>query len=335
MKVNIFRGVVRGKQKWVLSVHHDGKRRRKFFNSYAEANSFNVLNWLDSVKEKEPLGDQTLLYIARDLYLADYIENNFNPAKPKQKGLKTTEERVNRFLRWFGEGRAVSEVLVDDYKKYVNSGKLSTTTRQEYGRAVRIFMAWCAKHGLGGSVTDWYMQTNPDLKITKKKAFFKLPGILGVEQVRLLLGEIEEKYKPSIAIMLFTGIRPEMEMATLKYSDIQYGKRIGLRAELTKTGRERWIKPPDNLWSWIPKSKGLVMPSYYGITKARRKACRRAGFEYPANGARHSFASYGYWRDFAWALDTMGHMSSEIFLKNYKNSRVDEKLSSEYFGITP
>ena len=31
----------------------------------------------------------------------------------------------------------------------------------------------------------------------------------------------------------------------------------------------------------------------------------------------------------------MGHMSSETFLKNYKNSRVDKKLAEEYFSITP
>jgi len=29
----------------------------------------------------------------------------------------------------------------------------------------------------------------------------------------------------------------------------------------------------------------------------------------------------------------MGHMSSETFLKNYKNNRVDPESASEYFGI--
>ena len=49
--------------------------------------------------------------------------------------------------------------------------------KEEYGRAVRIFMAWCAKKGYGGNVSDWYMQTNPDLKMTKKKTYFKLPEV--------------------------------------------------------------------------------------------------------------------------------------------------------------
>jgi integrase len=194
-------------------------------------------------------------------------------------------------------------------------------------------MGWCAKKGYGGDVSKWYIQTNPDLKMTKKKVFFKLPGILQAVEAKSLLDEIDEKHKPALAIMLFTGIRPEMEMATLRYSDIRWGKSIGLKAEHTKTGRERWIKPPENLWSWVPKSKGLVMPSYNALNLARRWASRRVGFKYPPNGARHSFGSYGYWVSFEWALDTMGHMSSETFLKNYKNNRVDKDMASEYFRI--
>jgi integrase len=333
MKVSISKRKVRDNIKWALTIHHNGKRRRKFFNSAMEAKAFDVVTWLGDVSKKEPIGDMTILSCARDKYLLEYLDNNFNPSKPKQKGYRTTEERVNKFLSWFGEGRAVSHVTVDDYKRYVNSGNWSEKTKKEYGRAVRIFMAWCAKQGFGANVTDWYMQTNPDLKMTKKKVFFKLPDILQVDEAKSLLDEIDKKYKPALAIMLFTGIRPEMEMATLRYSDIRWGKSIGLKAEHTKTGRERWIKPPENLWSWVPKSKGLVMPSYNALNLARRWASRRVGFKYPANGARHSFGSYGYWKSFEWALDTMGHMSSETFLKNYKNNRVDKDMASEYFNI--
>ena len=333
MKVNIKQHNVRGSIKWVLDVLHEGKRRRKFFETKIEADRFDVISWLANKAKDEPMGDQTILGVARSQYLAEYFENNYNPAKPKQKGYRTTEERVNKFLAWVGEDNPVSHVTVDLYKQYVNSGKWSEKTKKEYGRAVRIFMAWCAKQGFGANVSDWYMQTNPDLKMTTKKVFFKLPGILQVEEARALLGEIDEKYKPALAIMLFTGIRPEMEMATLRYSDIRWGKSIGLKAEHTKTGRERWIKPPENLWSWVPRSKGLVMPSYNALNLARRWASRRVGFKYPANGARHSFGSYGYWKSFEWALDTMGHMSSETFLKNYKNNRVDTESASEYFGI--
>ena len=333
MKVSYKKHKVRGTTKWVLDVLHEGKRRRKFFGSLMEAKAYDVVSWMSGVKEAEPMGEETLIHVAKELYLSEYLESNFNPSKPKQKGYRTTEERVNKFIKWVGEGTPVSHVTVDIYKKYVNSGAWSEKTRNEYGRAVRIFMGWCAKKGYGGDAAKWYIQTNPDLKMTKKKVFFKLPGILQVAEAKALLDEIDEKYKPALAIMLFTGIRPEGEMSTLRYSDIRWGKSIGLKAEHTKTGRERWIKPPENLWSWVPKSKGLVMPSYNALNLARRWASRRVGFKYPPNGARHSFGSYGYWRSFEWALDTMGHMSSETFLQNYKNNRVDQESAYEYFGI--
>ena len=113
-----------------------------------EAKAFDVIAWLGDVSKKEPIGDMTILSCARDKYLAEYFENNYNPAKPKQKGYRTTEERVNKFLAWFGEGRLVSDVTVESYKKYVKSGDWSEKTKKEYGRAVRIFMAWCAKKGI-------------------------------------------------------------------------------------------------------------------------------------------------------------------------------------------
>jgi hypothetical protein len=352
MKVSIKQHEVRGKIKWVVNILHQGKRRRKFFDSWKEANSFDVVDWLGELSEKEPTGDKTILRIARDEYLKAYDEENYNKFKKKQKGYLTTEERVNKFLKWFGEGRFVSEVKEKDYHEYVNSSNWSFKTKQGYSASVRTFMAWCGKKGYGANEKDWYIKDNESLKLVQKKVFFKLPGILQVEEARSLLEAMPDKYKPAMAIALFTGIRPEGELSLLQYSDIQYGERIGLKAEITKTGYERWIVPPPNLWKWLPKrTTGLVMPSYSGFNQARRRASRRAygwknngrrggggveGFDYPANGARHSFASYAYWHlGFETSLDIMGHMSSETFLKNYKNNRVDKKIAKAYFSIAP
>ena len=98
-------------------------------------------------------------------------------------------------------------------------------------------------------MTDWYAQTNPELKLTKKKTYFKLPEIVTPEQAEGLLNEITDKYRPALAQYAFCGDQTGNRDATLDYSRIRWGKSIGLKAELTKTGRERWIKPPENLWS--------------------------------------------------------------------------------------
>jgi hypothetical protein len=340
---------VRGKDRWVINIRKSGKRYRKFFDSYAEAKMFDEHEWIAGKSRKEPAGDKTILSVAFHEYILDYGKRNDNDHKPRQKGKATTEDRVMKFLRWFGEDRLVSEVTTGDYMKYVNSGKWSHKTKLGYGGAVKIFMAWCGSKDYGQNKEDWYSTVNKGLKIeTTKKQFAKLPGICSVEETRGILGAIHKKYRPALAVMFFTGIRAEIEMEMLRYSDIQWGKRIGLMAERTKTGRERWIIPPENLWEWIPKDgKGMVNPvTYNALSQARALAAGRAfgykhgtsyreGFTYPANGARHSFGSYGYWKDFEWALDTMGHMSSEVFLSNYKNNRVGKEESDEFFSIIP
>lgn len=353
MKISIKKHIIRGEVKWVVDVKDQGKRRRKRFNTKLEAEKFDKLAWLNGIASKEPVGDETILRIARDEYLKFYEEENENKSKTRQKGYETTSERVNRFLKWFGEDRKVSEVEEKDYHDYINSNKaLAYKTKQVYAAAVRTFMAWCGRQGYGTDKNQWFVKNNESLKITQKKVFYKAPPILKVNETKALLAAMPPKYKPAMALALFTGIRPEGELSYLDYADIEHGERICLQAEITKTGRERWIKPPDNLWAWIPnKKRGKVMHSYSGMVQARRRACRRAygwenngrrggggvdGFDYPANGARHSFASYGYWHlGFESALHIMGHMSSDIFLKNYKNDRVDKKLAKQYFSITP
>lgn len=343
MKVSIDKRKVRDSVKWALTVHQDGKRRRKFFNTYAEANQFDANEWINGFKKMEPCGDETTLATALQIYLQEYSRKNTNEAKPRQKGLEGTQYRIERFLEFVGDVK-VSDVTVQDFKDYIMSGKWSDDTRRGYGGAVTIFMAWCAKQGYGQNPLDWYHKTNPDLAWEKQKKFHSLPGICTPEETKALLMAMPEKYRPAMAIMFFTGIRPEMEMQMLRYSDIKYGKNIRLQAERTKTGRERYIKPPENLWRWVPRGKGHIMESYGAFNQCRRRASRRAfgfkegtaykeGFNYPSNGARHSFGSYGFWISFEWALDTMGHMSSEIFLRNYKNSRVDKEEAEEYFSI--
>lgn len=352
MKSYIKKGKNKGKDYYVLYISYKEKRYRKYFKDPQDAVNFNVLSFLNQKQETEPAGDETMLFVARDQYLHAYDKKNNNKFKHKQKGYNTTEERVNKFLKFTGN-KKVSQVTKDDYHAFINSENWSLKTKQGYSSAVRIFMAWCGKKKYGTNETDWYIKSNEDLRIGEsEKKFHKLPAILSVEEAKGLMNAMPEKYKPAMAIMLFTGIRPEVEMDLLDYSHIQYGKRIGLRAELTKTGRERWIVPPENLWTWLPKKKsGKVMHSYSGMVQARRRACRRAygwenngrrggggveGFDYPSNGARHSFGSYGYWfLGFESALDIMGHMSSETFLKNYKNNRVDKETSESYFKIKP
>ena len=89
MKCKIRAGKANGKNCWILDVSYQGVRRRKYFNKRWEAGRFDTLSWLTEKANDEPMGDQTLLRVARDAdtYLISYHDNN----KPKQKGYATTE----------------------------------------------------------------------------------------------------------------------------------------------------------------------------------------------------------------------------------------------------
>ena len=307
MKIGkIRKGKANGKNCFILDISYKEKRYRKFFKDYKDADNFDVLEFLNSKRKTEPAGDDTMLFVARDQYLHAYDKKNKNKFKHKQKGYNTTEERVNKFLKFTGN-KKVSEVTKNDYHAFINSENWSLKTKQGYSSAVRIFMAWCGKQKYGTNETDWYIKSNEDLRVGEsEKKFHKLPGILSVEEAKGLMVAMPEKYKPAMAIMLFTGIRPEIEMDLLDYSHIQYGKRIGLKAELTKTGRERWIVPQKICGHGCQRNL-KVMHSYSEWFK--QKACLPWAYGWEnngrkgggvkdlitANGARHSFGSYGYW----------------------------------------
>jgi len=126
-------------------------------------------------------------------------------------------------------------------------------------------------------------------------------------------------------------------MSRLDYSSIRWGKSIRIPDMVSKTGKTRLLTDlPENLWAWIPKrGKGRVMRSYSGMEQHRKRLCKRLAIEWPPNGARHSFATYGYFRGAEWAMNTMGHRSYDTFHRYYKRDDFSKEDSEEYFSIVP
>ena len=158
-------------------------------------------------------------------------------------------------------------------------------------------------------------------------------GVLTVEQTKALLAELMPKYRTPLAIMLFAGLRPQGEMAKLKYEHITWGKWIDVPA--SKTPRRLIDGLPENIWTWIPKNgEGHVLSSWNTFTLNRRKCANKLGFKYPPDGARHSFGSYGYWlKGLEWTMHSMGHANYGTFKKYYKNQRIEKAEAEKYFSI--
>ena len=293
---------------WLLTIHYCGKRWRKFFETYVDAKRFDVVEWMQAKTKSEPLGDDTSMEYAIAEYIDDY-QRRYPRSNTQQ-----LEQRLSYLLE-FPKVRDVTSKklshLIENKRcrSGKNKGKLwSRSTRQSAKVVWGIFLKWCSRK-------EYTSEQNWKIEIQKVKYNVKEIGILGIEEARALLNEINRDHQPALAMMFFLGVRPNGEMSRLQYKHIQWGKSVKIPGDVAKWSSRTIHDLPENLWSWIPKKRsGLVMSSWSGLNQSRRRACRRLGFEYPSDGARHSFGTYGYWhRGVEWTMHTMGHSNYDTF----------------------
>ena len=177
MKTRITSTQKNRKRMWLLIVHHGGKKNGEAF-WFACRGQEVWCTWVDwGLYRKRTACNDTILSVARNQYLTEYCNSNYNPAKPKQKGYTTTEQRVNNFINWFIEDWEVREVTTKDWHDYLANPKWGHTTKRQYGNSEKIFMSWCARQGYGQDKSDWDSTTNKSLILSSKKKFHTLPRI--------------------------------------------------------------------------------------------------------------------------------------------------------------
>ena len=356
----ISKGKNNGNDCWILTITHNGKRRRKFFTgkeALKNAKNFDPIPWLISLVEKEPAGEATKLSVAFDMYLKNVLDRGYGG-----ESLKTYAYRIGRFCA--ENGGLVSEYNPERVVSWIREQRCSgngqwrgkegnlwsNQTRTGYLVDIGVFFRWCARRGLGVRLADW-PKGSDRMKIGERvKSYARPIGVLPPDQVHLLLQssatDFQEgpnhrgtrgQYVPAFAIMFFCGVRAHGEMSRLDYSSIRWGKSIRIPDMVSKTGKTRLLTDlPENLWAWIPKrGGGRIMRSYSGMEQHRKRLCKRLGIGWPPNGARHSFATYGYFRGAEWAMNTMGHRSYDTFHRYYKRDDFSKKDSEEYFSIVP
>jgi hypothetical protein len=330
-KHSLKKGKANGKDSWILSVHYDGLRKRKYFQTFVEAKNFDVVEWLGKQKKTEVCGDDTLMAAAVREYLLDY-SRRYPGAETQQ-----IRQRLLQLERW--HSGKVGAIDLEEIGRTISRQRCKTgrnkgafwgpTTRNNMRNMTQIFLNWCSFMGYAPK-RQWKIAH----LASKQKP--RVIGILSSEEAEGLLNEIGESHRPALAIMLYSGIRPNGEMSKLKYSDIKHGKWIDVRDEVAKTPEGRLLTElPEKIWSFIPKKKhGFVLSSWSGLNQSRRRACRRLGIEYPDDAARHSFGTYGYWlKGLEWTMHTMGHTSLATFQRHYRNKKVTRAMAEEYFSI--
>lgn len=312
-----------------LRINWGGSNTRKHFKTKGDRNAWERDELQQFIKDKEsksPTSGKYLMSLALGEYLIDLNDRN-----KSDHTIRSAKQRVGDLIRFHGD-TAVSDMNREDLIKYILTYN-SEGTRSGRRSSCVTFFRWCAKRGLGGNANHWL-----DITWDKRRQVEEPPGILTVDQARLLMENAMVLYQPALALGLFAGIRGCGEIMKLKWSDIRWGKQILVPGAVAKMGKyRRMTNLPDNLWTWLPKKPvgSMVLPAkYFTFSQNRRRVCERIGFEYPPNGARHSFASYGYWRGVEWVMDTIGHRGDPSTFHNSYKDYVEEADAKKYFSIT-
>lgn len=307
---------------WCVEIKYRGIRRRKYFKNYVDAKHFDVTNWLKRFDD-EPDGYDTSVKVA----IKKYIENY--QIRYPTADYKKIQSRLDYLIKWGFGDRKVDKIDAQVLSRKVAEQETWRTSSSKftYKNQFVIFLNWCGLMGYCQRM-EWKIKT---LRMPPKDREI---GVLTPVQTEELLNAVLPQYKPALAIMLFAGIRPQGEMSKLDYSNIKHGDSISVPA--SKTPARLITELPENLWSWVPcRSKGNVMPSWNAMRQHRARVSEKLGFKYPADGARHSFGSYGYWSyGLEWAMHTMGHMDYQTFKTYYMNKKVTPASAKKYFSIT-
>lgn len=139
---------------------------------------------------------------------------------------------------------------------------------------------------------------------------------------------------PYFAVGYFAGLRPENELAGLRWEDID-AKLIHVRPETAKKRRERFVDVAANLAAWLAPHRGAGRLFYtrYGFEKVRDKA----GVEWSADVMRHTFATmhYAAHDDAAKTAAQLGHSGSPAVLFNHYRRLIRPEVAAEFWQIMP
>lgn len=264
-------------------------------------------------------------------YLTDCKNRNL-----RHRTITDLEDRLNTFSDDFGDSR-LSEITLDELKEWINDDEWGMRTRinyltklsQLYGYALRRPVKW-----VDTNLTE--LIDRPAVEETK-------PEIFTVEQAKGLLDNAHKfGLLPYIALGLFAGLR-SAEMCRLDSKDIIFeNKIIKIGADVAKKRAQRNVDMHPVLMAWLEPcketlKKGGPIVDASALQRHRMLLLQMIGLElWPANGLRHSFASYhlAQFNNSDSTAYQMGHRSTELVHRYYK-ALVLKSEAEKFWGILP
>ncbi|HSS18252.1 MAG TPA: tyrosine-type recombinase/integrase [Candidatus Dormibacteraeota bacterium] len=350
--------------KFVVNHREAGKRKRSFFEIKEQANSFAAFKnselrrngvegaefptalrvmAQDGAEKLKPFGRTieeacdffvahlkasekscTAVQLVRELLAAKKADG------ASERYLRDIRIRVGKFADKFN-GRMVATITRKEIDDWLRSIPFSALTRNGYRRLVVLAFNFAVRNG--------YATANPALGAAKAKVVQKAPGILAVQETARLLEAASSEILPCLAVGAFAGLR-RAEIERLDWSEIDFESNlIEVKAEKAKTAQRRFVTIQPNLREWLlplRKHKGKLAPEK-DFKKLFIQVRETAGLrEWPANGLRHSFASYhlAHFKNAASTALELGHHDSRITFSHYREL-VRPKEAARYWNIKP
>ena len=349
--------------KFVVNYRDAGKRKRAFFETKAEADTFagnrnielknsgregaefpTALRVMaqNAVEQLKPFGktisDAVVHYVAHlkaseKSCTAVQLVKELLAAKEKdgasQRHLDDLRSRLNIFAANF-DGQPVATITSAEIDDWLRSLNVKAATRNHYRRLIVLAFNYAVKRG--------YATDNTAKKTDKAKERGSDIGILNVPQAAQLLENAAPEILPYIAIGLFAGLR-RAELERLDWSEIDFESGlIEVKAAKSKTAQRRFVTMQPNLREWllpVGKHKGNVTPEDFNIQFVRARCAARIT-DWPDNALRHSFASYhlAHFKNAAATALELGHHDSRITFAHYREL-VKPKEAERYWSIRP
>lgn len=264
---------------------------------------------------------------AVDAYEADMIRRGV------RKSYLTNTVYILR--RWIDgmESHPLHDIQPEQVRDWCLLGNAGSSNQDTVRSRIVTFLNWAKEQG-------WTRIETSKIRWRRAKADRKRIGFYSPGQVQKLLNACPDKLKFPTALLFLTGIRPKGEFTEIRYDNIDArNKVIHIPETASKTRTHRILHDlPENLWAWYKTAKpkqGRVLPITYRNYRANLiKVYTSLGYDWPQDCTRHTFATCAFHRGLEWALDTMGHTDSRIFMKHYKG-QVPKDEAEKLWAVLP
>jgi integrase len=227
--------------------------------------------------------------------------------------LEDLRSRLGRFAETFGD-RKLADIQSGEIDNWLRALGQAPVSRNTCHLRLHTFFEFARQRG--------WVEANPLKDVPRAKVSPSGIGILSIQQSARILESASEETLPYHAIGLFCGLR-SAELERLEWSDIHFDENLVEVPSLkSKTASRRFVTIRPNLALWLEPYRGrrgpICPPALYERLCEDRQ---RAGIlQWPANAARHSFASYhlAAFRDVKDLALEMGHTRSEVTFRHYR-----------------